>query len=85
MNQDKILLLFGEHVKKLRQKKGLSQEQLGLLAELDRTYISGIERGKRNVSLINIIKLASGLDIPAPRVISFDLGTLENESQSNVR
>lgn len=57
------LLEFGLHIKKLRQEHGLSQEQLGLIAELDRTYISGIERGVRNVSLVNIFRIAKALDI----------------------
>jgi len=41
----------------------MSQEQLADLADLDRTYISGIERGIRNVSLMNIVKIADALDI----------------------
>jgi transcriptional regulator with XRE-family HTH domain len=61
VNQD--LVAFGQHLKHLRQEKGLSQEQLGLIAELDRTYISGIERGVRNVSLVNIFKIAKALDV----------------------
>ena len=55
---------FGLHLKKLRLARGLSQEQLGLIAELDRTYISGIERGVRNVSLTNILRIAQALDVP---------------------
>ncbi len=57
------LLEFGLHLKKLRLARGLSQEQLGLIADLDRTYISGIERGVRNVSLANIFKIATALDV----------------------
>ncbi len=74
MNEENILLQFGKHVKELRQHRNLSQEQLALLADLDRTYISGIERGKRNVSLINLFKIAKSLNIPAYKVISFELG-----------
>ncbi|MDO9194491.1 MAG: helix-turn-helix transcriptional regulator [Undibacterium sp.] len=58
------LLQFGLHLKKLRLARGLSQEQLGMIAELDRTYISGIERGVRNVSLANIFRIAKALDAP---------------------
>ena len=61
---DKDLLAFGQHLKQLRVAQGLSQEQLGLIAELDRTYISGIERGVRNVSLANIFRIARALDLP---------------------
>jgi transcriptional regulator with XRE-family HTH domain len=62
---DKDLLAFGQNLKNLRIEQGLSQEQLGLIAELDRTYISGIERGVRNVSLVNIFRIAKALDLPA--------------------
>lgn len=55
--------LFGLRVKQLRLSKNISQEELGALSNLDRTYISGIERGKRNVSLINIIKIADALNV----------------------
>jgi transcriptional regulator with XRE-family HTH domain len=55
--------LFGLRVKQLRLSRGFSQEELGALANLDRTYISGIERGKRNVSLINIVKIAGALNV----------------------
>ena len=56
---------FGQRLKALRIERGLSQEQLGLIAGLDRTYISGIERGVRNVSLINIFRIATALEISA--------------------
>lgn len=62
---NKDLLSFGRHLKQLRLEQGLSQEQLGLIAELDRTYISGIERGMRNVSLSNIFRIARALNLPA--------------------
>lgn len=68
VNQD--LVAFGLHLKQLRQEKGLSQEQLGLIAELDRTYISGIERGVRNVSLANIFKIAKALDVELAELFS---------------
>lgn len=65
---DKDLLAFGQHLKKLRLEQGLSQEQLGLISELDRTYISGIERGVRNVSLANIFKIAKALGVEAAKL-----------------
>ena len=58
-----IQLKFGKRVRELRMKTGMSQEQLGFKANLDRTYISGIERGERNPSLININRLAKALQI----------------------
>lgn len=69
--EDLILVSFGMHFKSLRVAKGLSQEQLALKADLDRTYISGIERGKRNVSLINIVKLAEALELPPHHLLDF--------------
>lgn len=56
-----ILERFGRRVRKLRKKKGLSQEALALEAGLDRTYVGGVERGERNISLVNIGKLADAL------------------------
>lgn len=49
---------LGKRVKQLRQERGLSQEALAHLAELDRTYIPSIEKGERNISLEVIQKLA---------------------------
>lgn len=54
---------FGSHIRKLRQSKGWSQEQLAYKAGLHPTYISGIERGVRNLSLRNIEKLAEALEV----------------------
>jgi len=54
---------FGKRLKKLRQEKGVSQESLALTAGLDRTYVSGCERGLRNIGLENIYKLAIALGI----------------------
>ena len=58
-----ILTLFGERVRVLRQALGLSQEALALTAGLDRTYIGGVERGERNISLLNIQKIAQALNV----------------------
>jgi transcriptional regulator with XRE-family HTH domain len=53
---------FGETIRAIRKQRGISQESLALKCGLDRTYISGIERGARNPSLTNILKLALALD-----------------------
>ena len=57
---------FGERLRSIRKNKGLSQETLALTCELDRTYIGGVERGERNISLINIYKIADALGV-SPR------------------
>ncbi len=54
-----IKIRFGRRVRELRLEKGWSQENLANLAEIDRTYIPGIERGKRNVSIVIIDKIAA--------------------------
>lgn len=54
---------FGLRVRQLREERGLSQEGLGQLANLDRTFISSIEAGRRNVTLMTIHKLAKALDV----------------------
>ena len=58
-----LLIQFGKRVRQLRKAAGLSQEAFADAAGLDRTYIGGIERGERNVSLKNIALLAETLDI----------------------
>ena len=61
--RDPILVRFGLNLRGSRQRAGLSQEQLAARAQLHRTYVGGIERGERNVGLINIVKLAKALGI----------------------
>ena len=56
---------FGRRVRELRTKLGLSQEALALACDLDRTYVGGVERGERNISLLNIQKIADALGVPA--------------------
>ena len=59
-----ILHKFGDKVRALRNEKHISQEKLAELADLHRTYIGSVERGERNISLINIKKIADALNIP---------------------
>ena len=63
--QAALLLLFGRVVKAFRVKAGLSQEKLAEHAHLHRTYIGMIERGEKNVTLANILKLSKALGVPA--------------------
>ena len=64
-----ILTVIGNNVRYLRKKMGISQEELGDAAGLDRTYIGGIERGERNVSALNIAKLAKALKIKPEKLL----------------
>lgn len=54
---------FGRKVQELRKANGLSQEKFALLIDMDRTYFSSVESGKRNISIENIYKIARGLNI----------------------
>ncbi len=65
-----ILIAFGLRMRSYRQKKNISQEELAEQTDLHRTYIGSAERGERNVSLINIYKIARALDIPVSSVVA---------------
>ncbi|WP_368865488.1 helix-turn-helix domain-containing protein [Stenotrophomonas maltophilia] len=64
------LLKFGHRVREIRISKGLSQERLAFSSGLDRSYVGGVERGQRNVSLLNIIKLAAALNVEPRELFS---------------
>lgn len=63
---------FGQKVRAVRKKKGVSQEKMAQLAGIDRTYASGIERGLRNVSLSTVEKLAKALGVKMARLMPDD-------------
>jgi len=67
--QDDTKLAFGRAVRKLRVAKGLSQERLAELAGIHRTYVGDVERGVRNVSLINMSKIAAALDVALSQLV----------------
>lgn len=54
---------FGQRIQTLRKEQGLSQEKFALSIEMDRTYYASVEAGKRNISLLNIKKIADGLGV----------------------
>ena len=58
-----ITVRFGERIKQLRLSKGLSQEKFAISIDMDRTYYASVEKGKRNISIVNIEKIAKGLDV----------------------
>lgn len=63
--------IFGATLALLRKEMGLSQEQLALDSGLARSYLSGVERGQRNIALVNICKLADALKIDPSELLKF--------------
>jgi transcriptional regulator with XRE-family HTH domain len=68
---DKLAKDFGNKIREIRKQQGVSQEGLADLADLDRTYIGGIERGIRNPSLRNIGKIAKALKVKPKNLFDF--------------
>lgn len=69
-----ILIKFGKRVREIRKRKGFSQEQLSFKADLHRTYIGMIERAEKNITLINIEKIANALEMKINDLMKFDNG-----------
>ena len=62
--------VVGRNVRKFREELGLSQEELGFRAEIDRTYISGVERGVRNPTVTVIARIAHALKVEPANLLS---------------
>jgi transcriptional regulator with XRE-family HTH domain len=62
--------IVGKNVRKLRLQKGMTQEALAFAAEIDLTYIGGIERGRRNPSLLVMARIAEALSTPLAKLIA---------------
>lgn len=65
-------VLFGRRLAQVRKQKGWSQEKLALESGIARSYLGGVERGQRNIALINICKLAETLDVPVGELFVFE-------------
>jgi transcriptional regulator with XRE-family HTH domain len=72
---------IGLRIKELRRQKGLSQEALAHIAELDRTYINSVENGKRNISILNIEKIANALEVSLKKF--FNHADFENNDDNS--
>ena len=66
---EKKLIELGTRIRNFRKELGLSQEKLAFRCGFDRTYISMLERGKRNPSYLNILKLSKGLNIKLSNLV----------------
>lgn len=69
VNSNLWLTKVGLNIRKARIKKGLSQESLALAANLDRSYVGSVERGKRNIAIVNLKKIANTLKIPLAKLV----------------
>jgi transcriptional regulator with XRE-family HTH domain len=72
MSKRAVLVKFGDRVRKFRREKGLSQEELSFKANLHRTYIGMIERAEKNITLVNIEKIANALGVSVNELMKFD-------------
>ena len=72
---------LGQRIRELRLKAGLTQEQLAERADLHPTYLGGVERGERNLSLKNLDKLARALEVPLKSVVDFEDEDIHRTSQ----
>jgi transcriptional regulator with XRE-family HTH domain len=61
--KDKVLTAFGSAVRRARKERGVSQEDLALRCEIDRSYMGSIERGEQNSGLLHIARIARALDM----------------------
>jgi transcriptional regulator with XRE-family HTH domain len=66
-------ILFGRHLASLRRQRGWSQESLALESGLARSYLGGVERGQRNIALVNICSLAQALGLPPSELLNFTI------------
>jgi transcriptional regulator with XRE-family HTH domain len=64
--------IVAKNVRKLRQQRKLTQEQLAFAAQIDLTYLGGIERGRRNPSLLVMARIAAALRVPLPKLLAMD-------------
>ena len=62
--------VLGRNVRKIRQQRRMTQEKLAFEAEIDLTYMGGIERGKRNPSLLVMARIAEALSVPLTKLLS---------------
>ncbi len=68
--ESEILNKFGERVRQLRKQKDISQEELAHRADLHRTYIGMIERAEKNITLLNIEKIANALEVKVSEILN---------------
>lgn len=69
MTKDKRIIAFGKRVREIRKQKGISQEKLAELSNIDRSYMGNIERGEKNVTLKKVYEICDALEIDIKNLI----------------
>ena len=67
-----VKILFGRRLRELRRRRGWSQETFAHLCGIDRSYVGGVERGERNISLENICRMAEALGVPPSELLKLN-------------
>jgi len=67
--QDRALVALGNAIREVRLAKGISQEKLALLAEVDRSYVGRVERGDNNAAVLTLVRLAEALDVTVAKLV----------------
>jgi transcriptional regulator with XRE-family HTH domain len=68
--RNQVLRRFGDALRDERKRRGISQEQLALLAEINRTYMGGVERGEEKISLLTLGKIAAVLAVKPSEILA---------------
>jgi transcriptional regulator with XRE-family HTH domain len=76
-----FLKMLGMRIRSLREQKGWSQENLSFQSGLHRTYIGAVERGERNISILNLKKISAALCVPIYQILLFGDEKLENDKK----
>ncbi len=71
-NKNVILLKIGNNITQLRKSKGWTQEELAFECQLHRTYIGSVERGERNIAILNLFKIANALEVEVKEIVKQD-------------
>lgn len=67
--QHRALIALGRAIRETRLAKGISQEKLALMAEVDRSYVGRVERGDNNAAVLTLVRLASALDMTVAKLL----------------
>lgn len=81
MNDNSILSMVGKRIRQIRKLKGYTQEELGEKCGFHFSYIGGVERAEKNISLINVQKLANALEVPVQEFFSYERSSSRNNSE----